>query len=305
MFTVQSIDSGFDSYRLSDHCAGSSACVAVGRGGILTSFCVGGRERLYLEADTFHDLERPVRGGCPILFPACGRLKDGAYSWGDIRYSMNTHGLARDFPWRVERISDQGRAALTIVLESNEATRQVFPFDFKLRYTYVLKANTLSIEQCIYNTSDTEMPFSSGLHPYFLANRAKAMVHLPSNRYLDGTNGMEPKPFDGCLEFKEDVDHIITNLTDRCAILDTALDYLVHVSFRGEYRYFVVWSPVGADFVCVEPWTALPNALNTREDLILLPPGKSTELAMDLEVTVDAGSKSLHSAQCLFHEAAM
>jgi galactose mutarotase-like enzyme len=45
-----------------------------------------------------------------------------------------------------------------------------------------------------------------------------------------------------------------------------------------EFQRFIVWTVAGKDYICLEPWTALGNALNTGEDLIELEPGESREL---------------------------
>jgi galactose mutarotase-like enzyme len=45
----------------------------------------------------------------------------------------------------------------------------------------------------------------------------------------------------------------------------------------------VVWTLAGRDFVCVEPWTAPADALNTGESLITLAPGESRDLWVSFE----------------------
>lgn len=39
----------------------------------------------------------------------------------------------------------------------------------------------------------------------------------------------------------------------------------------------MVWTEEGKDFVCVEPWMAPPNALNTGRDLQKVAPGETLE----------------------------
>jgi galactose mutarotase-like enzyme len=40
-----------------------------------------------------------------------------------------------------------------------------------------------------------------------------------------------------------------------------------------EFSRWVIWTLPGKDFICLEPWTAPGNALNTGDDLIVLRPG--------------------------------
>jgi galactose mutarotase-like enzyme len=58
------------------------------------------------------------------------------------------------------------------------------------------------------------------------------------------------------------------------------------VRLRGsaEYTHWVVWTLAGRDFVCLEPWTAPGDALNKDERLIVLAPGESRALWLEVEV---------------------
>ena len=47
----------------------------------------------------------------------------------------------------------------------------------------------------------------------------------------------------------------------------------VEIEGSPEFNHWVVWALAGKDFICLEPWTAPGNALNTRVGLLMLPPG--------------------------------
>src|ERR1044071_1437159 len=111
--------------------------VAPERGGIVTRFAVNGREVLYTDAATLAHPAKNVRGGIPVLFPSPGRLFDG-------RYRMNQHGFARELPWSVVG-EDEG--TVTLELLSTDGTRALFPFHFRLAFTYVLEDSSLVIRQ--------------------------------------------------------------------------------------------------------------------------------------------------------------
>ncbi len=276
MYSVEQIPSRFNEYKLCDSSCNASAVVAVERGGILTSFVYNGIERIYMEEETYVNTDKKVNGGCPVLFPSCSKLKDGVYSLAGKTYEMGAHGIARDFPWTVISTDTSDGAALTVALKSNDVTRQSYPFDFVIEFTYVLKGNVLSVEQKITNLSDSDMPFVCGLHPYFMADTDKASVAVPSK--LATYNGNEVV-FDGVLDTTEDLDHVCLNVSDTKTVLDTGLGYHVRVNYYGEYTCVVVWSPdKSKEFVCIEPWTAAPNALNTGKDLVYLAPGESKTL---------------------------
>jgi len=48
------------------------------------------------------------------------------------------------------------------------------------------------------------------------------------------------------------------------------------VTGSAAFGRWVVWTVAGKDFVCLEPWTAAANALNTGDKLLTLARGKST-----------------------------
>lgn len=275
----------WDCVRLFDDAAGTSATIAVGRGGILTQFYAAGQEVMYLNEETLHDITKSVRGGCPILFPSCGRLIDKQYTYHNQVYHMNIHGVARNHLWKIVETSTADAAKLTIVLESNDATRREYPFDFKVFYTYCLRGDRMSITQRFVNCSQEAMPFSSGLHPYFRIDPPSASVTLASGRYLSVAEDCKPYDYDGTTGFAGAVEYIARDLRDLGAELDTGLGHRVHIDAEGDYRYYVVWSPEDVQFGCVEPWTALPNALNTQEDLIWLKPGEEKELNVSFSVS--------------------
>lgn len=278
------------SYRLSDKKNGTSATVAVARGGILTSFFAVGQEVMYLEENTLHDIQKSVRGGCPILFPSCGRLRDKQYTYNGNIYHMNIHGVARNHEWQALECDERDAASLKIVLYSDARTKEEYPFDFKLIYTYYLEGDTLSIEQEICNLSDEQMPFSSGLHPYFKINRNYAKVRLDASEYLEVNDDFSKHSYDGITAFTDGVECIAQKLTSTRAVLNTALGYHITLDCEGDYQYFVLWSPEGTQFACVEPWTACPDALNTKKDLLWLNAGESTKFCMKITVSMESES---------------
>ena len=50
-----------------------------------------------------------------------------------------------------------------------------------------------------------------------------------------------------------------------------------------DFVRWVVWTLAGRDFICLEPWTAPGNALNTNEHLIVLPGGQSHMSWIEIE----------------------
>jgi galactose mutarotase-like enzyme len=276
MFTIALQQQQYKTYILSDESAGSQVEVVPERGGIITRWRIQGQEIFYLDAERFTHPDLSVRGGNPILFPICGNLPDNAYSHNGQQYTLKQHGFARDLPWEVSEQQTQGKASLTLVLNSNEQTKAVYPFDFQLVFTYELQGNTLSIRQQYKNLSSTSLPFSAGFHPYFLTGGDKTQLefHIPSQQYQDQKT-KEIHAFDGNFDFNRDeIDVAFGNLTSQSAtVTDSSRKLKLTLDYDPIYSKLVFWTLKGKDFYCLEPWTAPRNALNTSENLTVLEPG--------------------------------
>lgn len=273
MYQVKKSDDRFVSYVLED--GENRFKILSERGGIPISFVFEGEELFYADFETVEDTSREVRGGIPILFPACGRLKEGPYG------NVKKHGFAREAKWEFRGQSTDGGASVTLGISDTEETRKTFPHKFDLTHTYTLRGNTLTVRQTVTNTGDAPMPFSLGLHPYFNIDPAVATATVPSHTYegLDGKG-----TFDGTFAFSNDYDSVCSDLIGYSAVMETGLGRKITITASENYNYFVVWCPTGAQFACVEPWTAPPNALNSGVDLITLDAGETRVFEMKIVV---------------------
>ncbi len=246
------------------------------RGGIIISWRVQDQEILYLDEERFANPQLSVRGGVPILFPICGNLPDNTYTHNGKQYTLKQHGFARDLPWEfVEDHITPDSASLSLVLNSNEQTRAVYPFDFKVVFTYQIQGNTLEIRQQYTNLSPEPMPFSFGFHPYF-ATREKEQLkfEIPSGEYQD-QNTKTIHPFNGNFDFSQDViDAAFKQVNGTSAtVIDHSRRLKLSLDFDEIFSTLVFWTVKGKDFYCLEPWSAGRNALNTGENLTILQPG--------------------------------
>lgn len=237
------------------------------RGGIATRFTVAGRELFYLDEATLNDPTKNVRGGNPVLFPSPGKLVDDTWAHGEL----GQHGFARTMPWEV---TDKTANALSLRLAATEATRAVYPWDFVAHYIYRLDGARLRIEQKIESFGEKPMPFGCGFHPYFFVPQAeKAHAHIPTQakRAWDNVAKKEievPSRID--LTAKEVDMHLHAHGGPNAAL--ELRDGRIDIRCSEEFQRWVVWTVQGKDYVCLEPWTAPGNALNSGDDLLYAPP---------------------------------
>jgi galactose mutarotase-like enzyme len=281
-------------YHLKDEQSGAEAEIVPERGGILTRWRIagppgrGGSEILYMDEERFLDPSLTVRGGIPILFPICGNLPENTYSHAGQSYTLKQHGFARNLPWQVVDQDTEGQAALTLMLESDEQTLALYPFEFTLLFSYQLRDHQLTLKQHITNRSQEPMPFSVGFHPYFRVQEAakpQLQMGIPAHELYDHLS-QTSVPFTGTFDWTApEIDVAFKSLSAQEATLtDPAAGRRLILTYDELFRTLVFWTVQGKPFFCLEPWTGPRNALITGEQLIRLSPGDSLETQVVLRV---------------------
>lgn len=273
---------GFSSVELQDEASEARAVILPERGALTASLFALGREWLYVDEATLQDAKQNVRGGVPVLFPSPGRLTGDAFEVGGVRGNMKQHGFARARAFRESARGVDGSAWVTLELRDDEDTRRQFPFPFRFGLTFSLREACLQVRAVIENTGDQTLPFGLGYHPYFAVPTAdKAASHIPTNatRAWDNVAKQEVALARISLEAGEVDLHLLDHGSNRATFtLPTGT-----VELAGDFSRWVVWTLPGKDFVCLEPWTAPGNALNTGEGRIDLAPGE--QRAFELSIT--------------------
>lgn len=288
MATVTVEELQYKTYVLSDDTTHAQVSVVPERGGIVTSWQIQGQEIFYLDAERFKDPALSVRGGIPILFPICGNLAEDSYTLDGKTYHLVQHGFARTLPWDATQHSTDDGASVTVTLKSNDSTREGYPFEFELNYTYKLKGNTLELRQRHTNLSQSPMPFSMGIHPYFaVADKSKLTIELPSHQYQLKGDAMVHS-FDGAFDFDQDeIDFSFIDLTGPTAtVIDGDRQLKLTVGFDAHYSTLLFWTVKGKDFYCLEPWAGPRNAMNTGDHLLTVAPGDTLETVITMTAEV-------------------
>ncbi len=284
MFNIKTENRQYQTYILTDDQGQSSLEIVPERGGIITQWQVNNQAILYLNQERFTDPNLSVRGGIPILFPICGNLPDNSYQLNGQKYTLKQHGFARDLPWQVVKQDTNNQASLTISLSSNPETFKVYPFNFTLEFTYIIKGNSLKIQQKFTNNSSTKMPFSVGLHPYFnITNKNNLSFDIPSHQYQDQQT-KEILPFKGSFNFeKDEIDVGFTYLyQENTSFSDQNQDLTIQINYSSLYSTLVFWTLKGQNYICLEPWSAPRNALNTGDQLTFLEPESSLTAEVEM-----------------------
>ena len=241
----------------------------------------------------------------PLLFPLIGRLRDGWYVNGGERVDAPMHGFCRDRAFAAEQVSGTHARFETT---SDEGTRAVFPFDFLLRVDFSLEGATIVKTHTVENAGEVPMPFELGGHEAYETRL------LPGERMADYYVRFEGADALGMFDMDEEgilalpkievpledgrltktpeqlgIDTVVLENVPggRVVLASAANPHEVEVEFP-DFPYLGIWTKAGqadARYLCLEPWSALPDAhfspreLAERPGVRVLAPGERATLA--------------------------
>lgn len=259
------------------------------KGAELQSVRLLGKERLY-QGDSFAWGRR-----APILFPSCGRLKNGVYTYGGKQYAMNMHGFARDSVFTCEKVSE---TEAVFTLSDSEETQKIYPFAFLLSVIFTLKGDSLFIKMRVENKDEKEISFGIGSHEGFILEEdlTEYALVFPEAEDIDChmvniKNGLLKDSYD-CfgkaltrLPLHDGLFVHDTLVLDRIKSREVAL-------YKGETKILsmaydapalMVWTVPKAPLLCLEPWHGQPDSENsegkweTKKGLNVLSVGETFE----------------------------
>lgn len=244
----------------------------------------------------------------PLLFPVVGRSPEGHVAVDGRAWPMPAHGFARD---RDFAVLGRDERSVTLVLEADAATREHYPFRFRLAIDVVAEETALAFEARIENADTRPMPFGFGYHPGFLwstdpAERSRCVLRFeaeedgPVRRADLGTGLLLPEretsPLDGRTLRLED------RLFERGSIqFERVRSRAVWFGPDGGEGLRVefpdspqlgVWTKPGAPFLCIEPWQGLAAEADGLPDLAARPgtrvlaPGETARYRMRVALGV-------------------
>jgi len=232
------------------------------------------------------------------LFPICGRLTDGKYTYKGKEYEMNTHGFIRNTKMNVEKKSD---TEISFILNANDEIKLQYPFDFTYTVTYILDETRLKTVYNVVNNGSEPMYFALGGHPgfnvpinegesftdYYLefdcVKPMELMVMTPL--FYTGINEPYPMTEGKIIEldhslFSADA-RFFTNMCKFVTLKSRKSDSFVRLEYP-KMRNLGIWHKprTEAPYLCIEPWSSVPafdgkvDELETKNQMEKLMPGE-------------------------------
>lgn len=221
----------------------------------------------------------------PVLYPFVGRSKDDQYTYKGVTYPMGQHGFARDKEFSIK---EQKADEITFMLQSDEETRKVYPFDFELLIEYRLGGDGIIVEYFVTNTGNEEMYFSIGGHPafnvplekgltfedyYLKFSPQKSRIRIPlvgpyidlNQRTLGQTNTSIALTHE---LFVDDALIFETRDLNAFSICSDKSPHNVTLSYNN-MPFAGIWSPYPKEspFVCIEPWCGIADRVDSNGEL--------------------------------------
>ena len=287
--------------QLTTICSGDLTATVDSMGAQLMSLTCAGAEYLWQGDPKFW----PRRA--PVLFPIVGCLKNDEAMSAAGPVHLKRHVLART---NEHSIVERSESSVTFQLDSDEATRELYPFDFRLNMTYSTDGTSLAQRFAVTNTGDVDLPFTLGGHPAFnvpmpgaegerfddyalvFAERWSPEVPVIDERGLHDFGRMT-RLMDNDRELPLSHELIERHATlvfhdvpkNRVTLVGTRSNHGVELEFDG-FDYLGVWTAsTEAPFLAVEPWHGCATAYDEsdrfedKRSTITLAPGERAELA--------------------------
>lgn len=215
----------------------------------------------------------------PVLFPICGGLNNDKYTYEGKEYTLTRHGFAKTSLFDVEYKDSE---KVVFLLKSNDETRENYPFEFEFRMIYTLEKDTLKVEYNVRNTDSKTLYFAFGGHDAYNCPEGVDDYSLifEKEEDLDSTLlvgpvlgheimnfGKATKELKLKKEFFELDTLVFLNLNSKKVWLqNNNTGERLGISFK-DFDYFMVWTKVGAKFLCLEPWCGLSDYFDAGSDI--------------------------------------
>ena len=251
-------------------------------------------------------IEEPLASAGFPLVPFANRIAHGRFEWAGrtVQLERNApgqahplHGQGWRHPWAVESRSS---CALALVYEHAPGE---WPWRYGARQVFTLDEDGLRVQLSVVNRAEAPMPAGLGWHPYFHRSarmRLRTEVRhvwltdedcLPRQcapaTHFDlgwGETGLASGPL---------IDHCFGGWSGRAELDWPEAGLCVRLTAASPLGWLHVFVPPGEEFLCLEPVSHMPDALNRSEPpevtgLRVLAPGET--LAAEVHLAVARGS---------------
>ncbi len=264
-------------------------------------------------------LTRTSRYGVPIMYPYPNRIRDGRFTFGGQEYTQPIggrgphaiHGVTRERAWTVEAADvDADGAFCRASVTTGDTADDIWPWRSRITFEYRLRGATLRMRADAANLDNSPMPMGFGIHPWFdvplgpgggsrqtmeLRAAAASFWELDETLCTTGTVLSAERGFD-TRRWHAIGDAFIDDVYTGLDVHDGWFTAEVRDPFNGrsiavrsdaQFREHVIFAPLHASVVCLEPYTCATDAFNLAArgvdaGMIVLEPGARWTGSMEI-----------------------
>jgi aldose 1-epimerase len=305
---------------ITDSASGARATVAPELGSNCFQFVVptqsGEVDVLWSDPHFRTGTARPAGSGIPILCPFPGRIKDGRLAWGGRTYNLLStdapgnaiHGFVYDRPWRIVAHTECSLSTQFQASVDGPDILDQWPADFRIDALFRVGGTSLDIQLTVSNSSEQELPFGLGAHPYFRLpigrkgspDDCRLVIPVTTNWLLENMNATgRTQPIEECESYGSELrfrdarfDNVFSGMSSRrgrclASISDPVSGRNISIEYDDRFEYCVVYTPPHRESICIEPYTCVPDAFRLQQQgvpagLKCLQPGESFEASLRL-----------------------
>ncbi|WP_420347336.1 aldose 1-epimerase [Pelagibius sp.] len=237
----------------------------------------------WMRAAPAEDGFAPTDSACFPLVPYSNRIRDGRFSFegNDYQLALNfppehhaIHGHGWQNRWRAE---DRSAAGVTLVFDypedggGPEEGGSDWPSRYRAEQRFELSERDLMIEIAVTNTGARAMPAGLGLHPYFPRTPECRLTAAIGRMWESDAEVMpaqlvvpppERDPGRGIQPAKSALDNCFTDFGGQAEIEWPEWGAKLTMTSEAVLGFLVVYTPPAEDFFCVEPVSAMTDAVN-------------------------------------------
>jgi glucose-6-phosphate 1-epimerase len=193
----------------------------------------GGEERLFLSATSDLSGKSAIRGGIPVIFPQFA-----------AEGPLPRHGFARTSRWEFEgQQVEKGESVARFSLTSSDATRAIWPAEFRATLTVNVGANRLCVALGVENRGAADISFTCALHTYLrvhdVADAAVIGFHGVPFR-VSGSRDELDVDEEETLRIAGEVDRVYVGAPPRVILREATRELAVETT---QFPDVVVWNP--------------------------------------------------------------
>lgn len=280
---------------------GENTGLAITLGGELISFKnKNGKEYIWCGEEKYW------KGRNPTLFPYVGTIKGGKFIIEGQEYDAPKHGFAKFFEFE---LFSKEEDSITFVLKQNEKISKNYPYKFELYITHSLLENGFETIYKVRNVDAIPIYFGIGGHTAFncpinknesfsdydiIFNKKETNpVYQPVLPELDGLmyRESEKKEYYNCDKISLNYDIFKSDALVFSKINSSLIQLINRDTKKGlefeinGFESLGIWTPIfgGAPFICLEPWSVLPDYNDAQKEFNKKPNITKLEVGKEIE----------------------